>query len=250
MNEIHYMVTVEDIAHLNHHHFRSSPRARRGSFLRVAGSIGMLFISYFAFMAMLGINAPGMLIIVFMFMTASLVHAYTRKKPNRTFVKRVKRLFDDGRNVNLFGQHHLLLHEDHVEVRTPYSQGTIRWEAIERVEQDEEYIFIYTSSLNAHIIHKRFFPTPGHAQAFFELAQRARRVGFASLALSFGQAGPTALCPNHRNVPVVGDGHHPSAGRGHVGSPPYFPVNCLFFADKEQGKGFKLMSLNLYCCEG
>lgn len=172
MNEIHYMVTVEDIAHLNHHHFRSSPRARRGSFLRVAGSIGMLFISYFAFMAMLGINAPGLLVIVFMFMTASLVHAYTRKKPNRNFVKRVKRLFDDGRNVNLFGQHHLLLHEEHVEVRTPYSQGTIRWEAIERVEQDEEYIFIYTSSLNAHIIHKRFFPTPGHAQAFFELAQR------------------------------------------------------------------------------
>lgn len=172
MNEIHYMVTVEDIAHLNHHHFRSSPRARRGSFLRVAGSIGMLFLSYFAFMAMLGVNTPGIMIFALMFMIGSFTHAYTRKKPNRAFVRRVKNLFGDGRNVSLFGQHHLLLHEEHVEVRTPYSQGTIRWEAIERVEQDEEYIFIYTSSLNAHIIHKRFFPTPGHAQAFFELAHR------------------------------------------------------------------------------
>lgn len=189
MNEIHYMVTVEDVAHLNHHHFRSSSRARKGAFLTVAASIGMMMISLIAFSLMLGVT-PGPMVIFLAIMIILTARSYARRRPNRSFVRRVKRLFEDGRNINLFGQHHMLLHHDCLEVKTPYSQGTIRWEAIERVEQDEDYIFIYTSSLNAHIINKRHFPSPEMAQAFFALAQHLHQ---GALQLHTDQRQPLML---------------------------------------------------------
>ena len=222
MQEVHYMVTVEDIAHLNHHHFRASPRARRSMFLMFAGMTGLLGVSMFSLMILFGMMPSGGMMLMFLFLGALGVRAYTRKRPDRAFVRRVKRLFEDGRNVNLFGQHHLLLHEDCLELRTPYSQGTIRWEAVERVEQDEDYIFIYTSSLNAHIIHKRYFPSVDHAQAFFALAQRLHQ-GALQLSSPYGAPAGYLPAPPARALPGPlhrPDALEPSALKAPTSSPP------------------------------
>lgn len=189
MNEIHYMVTVEDIAHLNHFHQNHSKRWKRARHTAMGVGFGMLFLAA-ALMVLSGTSGLGVLLIWGSVLTVPLLIRKFRKNPSRGFVNQMRRIFSEGRNMTLFGNHHIKLLEDHMEVRTDYSNTKIKWEGIENVVQDEHYIYIYTSALNAHVINKKYFATEDDAQMFFRLAEQLHQQGLYRLE---GPAAPLAL---------------------------------------------------------
>lgn len=180
MNEVHYMVRVEDIASLNHHHIRTSKLTRKSRQKFMALIFGTMFL-----LAGLGTLAgsPALGIVILLLLTGVFSGAATlrRSKPSGALVRRMKHLFSEGRNVTIFGQHNMKLLEDHVEIQTEHSVSQIKWTGIEKIEQSDDYIYIYVSSLTAHIIHKRFFASREHAQAFYELASRLQQQGLMRL---------------------------------------------------------------------
>ena len=180
MNDVHYMVTVEDIASLNHHHLRTAEPNRRSRQKFMGLSFAILFL-----LAGLGTLAGSPVIGVFILLLVVGIFSGSmtlrRTKPSGALVRRMKHLFSDGRNVTIFGAHHMKLLEDHLEIQTEHSVSQIKWTGIEKVEQSDDYIYIYVSSLTAHIIHKRFFASPQHAQAFYELAHRLQQQGLMRL---------------------------------------------------------------------
>ncbi|MEM1347349.1 MAG: YcxB family protein [Myxococcota bacterium] len=168
MHEITYEVSTEDIAHLNHHVMERASVVRRRRSL--AGAI-------FAFTGILMFMSVQMTPFTFVFLvamlTSSMLLASARRAgPSRSLTRYIEQLFADGRNRAVLGVHSMRLLESHVEVSTKFSKSEVQWSGVERVEQDDEHIYVFVGALNAYVINKKYFPTPQDAQSFFQRASR------------------------------------------------------------------------------
>jgi hypothetical protein len=200
MQELYYLVTADDIAYLNHYHAQKSPTMRRnravvGTCLTIMGVVGFSFA-----MATTGM---GMLLMLILIVMGVWVAIGKRGGPTRQQREHIRRLFDEGRNRALFGHHHIKLLEDRIEVSTEYSRGEVKWEGVERVEEDENYIFLYVSALNAYVINKKYFASEEGARQFFLTAEQLHQ---NALMLEGGQTFKALPSP------------HPSTQRGPVPS--------------------------------
>ena len=82
-----------------------------------------------------------------------------------------KLLSELKRDKGQLGRHKVLLDENGVVESTTVGETRTSWAGIDRLEQNRDYIFIYTQPHAAHIIPKRAFDNPHEARAFYELAK-------------------------------------------------------------------------------
>ena len=71
--------------------------------------------------------------------------------------KIVAGMIGEGRNRTLFGKQRVTISPESISRSSDFDQTTIAWSAIERVVKDKDYVFVYTSSLTAIIVHRRAF---------------------------------------------------------------------------------------------
>lgn len=186
MEELDYLVTADDIAYLNHYHATKSPTLRRS---RAAVGVSLTLFGVIGFLFSFGV--PGLGLVLMMSVVVGVWIAMGKRRgPTRQQTEHIRRLFDEGRNRALFGHHHIRLLEDRVEVSTEFSRGEVMWEGVERVEQDDNYVFIYVSALNAYVINKKYFPSEAAAQQFFD---RADHLHQRALQLEAGYSPQRAL---------------------------------------------------------
>ena len=69
------------------------------------------------------------------------------------------------------GKHRVKLNEAGLVEATAVSESRTSWAGVDRVEQNEKYIFIYTSPAAAHMIPKRAFSSVQGAEGFYQLAR-------------------------------------------------------------------------------
>lgn len=217
MRELDYLVTADDIAYLNHYHTQNSPMLRRnraavGTVMTLVGVMGFLLA-----MGTAGISMGVMMLVVILGVWLAIGR---RRSPSRQQTDYIRRLFEEGKNRALFGHHHIRLLDDRLEVSTEFSRGEVKWEGVERVEQDEKYVFIYVSALNAYVINKKFFPSEQHAQAFFGAADNLHR---RAAQLESGEVPLDRLLPGPTNRPAPKPSRTPqrqlaAAGPGTDGS--------------------------------
>jgi hypothetical protein len=69
------------------------------------------------------------------------------------------------------GRHKVVLSEDGVVESTVVGQSRTSWAGVDRIEQNPEYIFIYTSLIGAHVIPKRAFRDQHEAESFYQLSR-------------------------------------------------------------------------------
>jgi hypothetical protein len=74
-------------------------------------------------------------------------------------------------NKGLLGRHKVVLNEGVLIERTAVGESRLLWAGVDRVEQNEEYIFIYTQPNAAHVIPKRAFDNAQLAESFYQLAR-------------------------------------------------------------------------------
>ena len=67
------------------------------------------------------------------------------------------------------GKHRVVLSSAGIDETTAVGQTVTRWAGVDRIEEDERYIFIYTAPSAAHIIPKRAF-TRVPAEDFYQVA--------------------------------------------------------------------------------
>jgi hypothetical protein len=85
-----------------------------------------------------------------------------------------RKLYSGSENKGVLGNHFLAIGPEGVRERSAVGESTTAWIGIERIEDDEQYLFLYTGPLQAHLIPKRAFATSQEADAFFRLAQTYR----------------------------------------------------------------------------
>jgi len=196
MHEITYEVSTEDIAHLNHHVMERASVVRRRRSL--AGAI-------FAFTGIMMFMSVQMTPLTFVFLvamlTSSMLLASARRAgPSRSLTRYIEQLFSDGKNRAVLGTHSMRLLETHVEVSTRYSKSEVQWDGVERVEQDEQHIYVFVGALNAYVINKKYFPTQQDAQMFFQRA--ARLHDHAMMLEGYGEHRQLPYHPEPRQLPA------------------------------------------------
>jgi hypothetical protein len=72
------------------------------------------------------------------------------------------------------GEHRIVLSEDGLVESTAVGESRTSWAGVDRIEQNPEYIFIYTSAAAAHVIPKRAFRDRHEADHFYELARASK----------------------------------------------------------------------------
>ena len=76
------------------------------------------------------------------------------------------------------GKHKVVLSETGVVESTAVNESSRTWAGIDRIEQNQDYIFIYVAPLQAIIIPKRAFKDATAAEAFLEFS-KAKSAGAA-----------------------------------------------------------------------
>lgn len=95
-----------------------------------------------------------------------------------------RKIYLDSENKGGIGNHFIAIGPEGVRERSPVGESTTAWMGIERIEENEHYLFLYTGPLQAHVIPKRAFASGQEADAFFQLAQTYR----------LGNTHPTSAC--------------------------------------------------------
>ena len=72
--------------------------------------------------------------------------------------------------------HIIAIAPDSITEISEVGESRTAWSGVEKVEENEEYIFLYTGSLIAHVIPKRAFISQDEASKFFQQA-RAYQLG-------------------------------------------------------------------------
>jgi YcxB-like protein len=69
------------------------------------------------------------------------------------------------------GKHRVVVTQDGVVESTAVGESRTSWAGVNRVDQDPDYIYIYTSAAAAHVVPKRAFSDREAAEAFFQLVR-------------------------------------------------------------------------------
>lgn len=89
------------------------------------------------------------------------------------------------RGEGVLGEHLIRFEEDFLVEITDVNQTNHSWKGVDRIEENQDYIFIFTSPLNAHIIPKRFFGNNQESSIFFEEAKRFKESAKTNFSPSY-----------------------------------------------------------------
>ncbi len=86
--------------------------------------------------------------------------------------KQSERALAGGANLGLVGPRRMHVAPEHLVVEAPLFDARIRWPAIERIEDDADGVYVYTSNISAHAIPRRVFASTADFERFVALARR------------------------------------------------------------------------------
>jgi len=87
----------------------------------------------------------------------------------------IRQLLKDERpDRGQLGWHRLVLTEEGLTESTAVGESRTTWAGVHRVEQNRDYIYIYTAPALAHVVPKRAFASPEQAERFYQLSQARR----------------------------------------------------------------------------
>jgi hypothetical protein len=92
----------------------------------------------------------------------------TRRLMRRAILQLLKQEKPDKGHL---GRHRIVLSDDGVVETTAVGESRTSWAGVDRIEQNPEYIFIYTSPPSAHVVPKRAFGNVQEAEGFYEFGR-------------------------------------------------------------------------------
>ncbi len=164
--QIQYQLNLDDVAAYNWHHSLNSKAANRTS--KLLSAWGILLCLYIAFRS----TEWNMSSRIIFFVIASAFWLFVYPLFRRKAVERqARRLYGEGKNRDVIGNHIFAIDKDGITEISDVAESHITWSGIERIEENDKYIFLYTGSLSAHIIPKRAFVNKEEESEFIQLTR-------------------------------------------------------------------------------
>jgi hypothetical protein len=169
--EIEYEITADDLFAFQWratNRSASGKRAKRKAYL-------YLFITLLIISVMPAISGDGFDItrVNYFFLAVSyllvilITSVLIRRATRRAILDENKKVLP---NRGQLGHHRLILNETELIESTAVGETKTSWAGVDRVEQNAEYVFLYTQPTAAHVIPKRAFDSASDADNFFKFA--------------------------------------------------------------------------------
>jgi hypothetical protein len=164
--QIDYELTVEDASAFSVYNFRTSPRTKRR--LRVSQGLGILATLIFAG------TWPEWSVVDRLIFTILLLLLFVFGYPQyyRWAIRRnAAKAYSGTRSKGVLGKHTVVIEPGGVTEKASVSESKSTWSGVEKIEDDNQYIYIFTSPLQAHVIPKRAFGSREESQTFLQTAK-------------------------------------------------------------------------------
>ncbi|WP_186580578.1 YcxB family protein [Aquibacillus kalidii] len=151
--EFTYTLTEEDYINFNLTHVKQSITVKRSIGIQ-RFSIPIIYIALaFVMSALLDIPVLWMLV---PFSVLSVIWVITYPKIFlRSIRKNASKMIKEGKNENLLGTHHMIVNDNGLTDINENGETKVNWSGIDKVVHEQDYIFLYNSSVSAYIIPKR-----------------------------------------------------------------------------------------------
>lgn len=147
---IQYEVTHDDYLEFNLHYIKSSQTMRKTLFFqRIIGPITFVFGP---FVAIKITDIPIWYWIIAFSVTSLVWFFYYPKYIVSSLKRRVNRTLKEGQNKGLIGKQTLTITEDGLEFKNDFESASLKWSVLNKIERNDQYLFIYNSSVSAYII--------------------------------------------------------------------------------------------------
>lgn len=173
--EVEYELTADDLYHFQWRasfHSPSAKRTKRKFYL-------YLLLTFMALTLLPAIGSDGfeisdvslwwLLPLPVLFATGWIVVRWQTRRAILELLKEEK----PGRGQ--LGTHKVKLNEAGLVESTAVGESRCLWAGVDRVEHDQQYIYIYTAPHAAHIIPKRAFNNLHEAESFYQLASVSKQ---------------------------------------------------------------------------
>lgn len=165
--KIDFILTKEDYIAYNIHHIEHSPSMRKSLNIQRYG-LAMIFLVFpFIIASLTSIPLPVWLV-VYGTVFIVWIKFYPKYFISST-KKRIVRLIEEGNSANLLGERSILLTEDGVEEISPQGESRTTWGSIEKIDETDDYTYIYTSPINAYLVPTRAFEGTAQKSEFLQL---------------------------------------------------------------------------------
>jgi hypothetical protein len=173
--EVEYELTLDDLYAFQWRAIFASPRGRRAT--RRVYLLWLLAVLLFA--AVPAIGADGFVIsrmnftfLVVAFPIVVLAQWFLERRLMRRAILQLLKEEKPGKGQ--LGKHRMVVSEDGVIESTAVAESRTSWAGVDRIEQNPDYIFIYTAPVAAHVIPKRAFRDTQEAEAFYQLCRTSK----------------------------------------------------------------------------
>jgi hypothetical protein len=170
--EVEYELTRDDLYAFQWRGVFESPRGRRAR--RTAYLGWLIAVVLFAIVPAIGADGFTISRVSFGFIAITLPVVFLLQWClERWLVRRaIRQLLEEERpDRGQLGRHRLVLDEAGLSESTAVGASRTAWAGVDRVEQNRDYIFIYTAPVAAHVIPKRAFLDPQQAEEFYQLSR-------------------------------------------------------------------------------
>ena len=151
--EIKYNLTEEDYIHFNLYHIKNSKSAIRS--LNVQRFLTPVFFILLSYIISLVGDTPFLELFIAFFITGILWILFYPKYFYSTVTRRIKKFIREGKNGGLLGEHILSMTDEGLVESTSNGQTKVDWSGIIGFKEDNEYFYLYNSSISALILPKR-----------------------------------------------------------------------------------------------
>lgn len=169
--------TVEDTIEFNVFHMSHSPSIRqRALFAQIIVAV-LVFIVSLAVGYLLNLDKRALTYFDYaLFLVLSVASFFIFPYLNKAEVIRgLHKATKEGDNKAILGHQTISLTPEHLFVKTPGSESKYTWASIDKIVQNDKYIFLYISSISAIVVPKKAFSTENELQEFVEYVNIYRR---------------------------------------------------------------------------
>ena len=170
--EIEYELTPDDLYAFQWRAVFLSPRGRRVR--RTVYLLWVLAVLLFAIVPAIGADGFVISRVSFNFIVIAIPIVFLFQWClERWLVRRaIRQLLEDEKpGRGQLGKHRIILSENGLTESTAVGESRTSWAGVDRVEQNPDYVFIYTAPAAAHLIPKRAFRNLQEAEAFYQFSR-------------------------------------------------------------------------------
>ena len=164
------LVTIEDVVAFSHFHIMESPAARSQ---RVRNLALVLMVWALLILASLTPVAPPRGVSILIVLWVTYMYGFVLTFGRGWIIGReVRNSYAVGSNLGVIGEHEFEVKESGLVEKTAVNETTQSWNGIERIEETENHVFFYISSVTAFILPKGAV-AEGNADQFVVLARES-----------------------------------------------------------------------------